>query len=73
MYKPILIEAVYPDGTIMVRNRFVMENAACKGEDPKMTRSRLYDIVNKTMARWNESYGHNSSAKLRISVNGGTN
>ena len=66
MYTPVKIEAVYPDGSIAVRNAFVMENAACRGEDPKMPRAKLIEIATITMQRWNEAYGNHTKAKLRV-------
>ena len=56
-YKPVIIEAVYPDGTVMVRAALKDENSACKGEDPKWSRERLIDYANTVAARWNETYG----------------
>ena len=65
-YKHVIIEAVYPDGTVMVRNRFVMENAACKGEDPKWPRHKLVELASWTLSRWNETYGLHTQARLRL-------
>lgn len=65
-YKHVIIEAVYPDGTVMVRNRFVMENAACKGQDPKWPREKLVELAAWTLGRWNETYANHNTARLRV-------
>lgn len=65
-YKPVLIEAVYPDGTVMVRNRFIQENSAVRSEDPHWPRKRLIDLATTYLHRWIEGYGDNSVARLRL-------
>jgi hypothetical protein len=64
----IKVEAVYPDGTVMVRNAFVMENRASHAGDPKWPRGRLYDLAMLTMQRWNETYGIHNNARLRVAT-----
>lgn len=65
-YVPVKIEAVYPDGTVGVRNAFVTENGAVKGEDPKWPREKLIAHATLWMQRWNETYSHHNAAKLRV-------
>lgn len=65
MYNPVKVEAVYPDGTVMLRNAFVMQNAACKGGDPEWSRDRLIKLANTTLSRWNDGYPHHP-AMLRV-------
>jgi hypothetical protein len=64
-YQPVLIEAVYPDGTVMVRNAFNNENASVRGEDPTWPRKRLVELAANTMGRWIETYGYHP-ARLRL-------
>lgn len=65
-YKAVKVEAVYPDGKVLVRNAFITENNACRAEDPKWPRHKLVSLATITMQRWNETYGHHSNAKLRV-------
>lgn len=55
-YKPVILEVVYPDGRVMIRNAFKDENSAVMGQDPKWPRERLIDHAIAVSNRWSEVY-----------------